>query len=200
MRPSFRAWTRSVRLLSVDARRRPLFMIVASNPNGVIGLGGVLPWSIPEDRAWFLSCVRGCTVILGRRCFEEESGVIPGCDDLIVVTRRSALPGARTAPSLTRALELAQRPPTNPRPIIIAGGQAIYQEALQLAHRLYLTEVDIDCAGDAFFPLLEARERFTRTVYARPGREDKAAPRCIYRVLEPPDPPPFNLGALLPPF
>ena len=182
-------------------RERPLFMIVASTREGVIGRNGALPWTIPEDTEWFLSCVRGCTVIFGRRCYHENGGTVPGCDDLIVVTRKARLAGARTASSFSRAAELA-RQTKSARPIWVAGGEALYREALPVSQRLYLTEVHADAAGDTFFPLGEARARFTRTVFACPGVDGDDGPRCIFNVLEPPaaEAGPCDLGPVVPPF
>ena len=38
------------------------------------------------------------------------------------------------------------------------GGGEIYREALPLADRIYLTEVDAEFAGDTFFPALSPGE------------------------------------------
>ncbi|TAL08046.1 MAG: dihydrofolate reductase, partial [Porticoccaceae bacterium] len=40
----------------------------------------------------------------------------------------------------------------------VIGGAQIYAQCLTLADRIYLTRVDIEVAGDAFFPSLDARE------------------------------------------
>ena len=110
-------------------RERPLFMIVASTREGVIGRNGALPWTIPEDTEWFLSCVRGCTVISAGAAYHENGGTVPGCDDLIVVTRKARLAGARTASSSRVAAELA-RQTKSARPIW-SPAAALYRKPCQ---------------------------------------------------------------------
>ncbi len=51
--------------------RRRINIIAAVAENGVIGKGGRLPWSIPEDFNFFLSKVAPHVAIMGRRCFAE---------------------------------------------------------------------------------------------------------------------------------
>lgn len=36
--------------------------------------------------------------------------------------------------------------------VFIAGGEQLYREALPLADKLYITQVDIEVQGDTFFP------------------------------------------------
>ena len=43
-------------------------------------------------------------------------------------------------------------------PIFVIGGAELYRQALPLADRLYLTEVDEDFAGDTFFPEVSPEE------------------------------------------
>ena len=38
---------------------------------------------------------------------------------------------------------------------MIIGGEQIYRMTIQVADRLYLTEVDVDIHGDAFFPEID---------------------------------------------
>ncbi len=68
-------------------------------------------------------------------------------------------PGARKASSLPDALEMAKKEGGD---IWICGGHKIYEEALPLADRLYLTFIDADFEGDAFFPPWE--NLFTREI------------------------------------
>ena len=60
----------------------------------------------------------------------------------------------KTAPSYTLCRRLF---PENEELFIIGGGQ-IYAEALPLAKRIYLTEVDADYEGDTYFPQWDRSE------------------------------------------
>ena len=150
---------------------KPIHLIVACAENRVIGRGGRLPWSIPEDTAWFLGRTRGHTVVLGRRSYEDWRDAADD-RDVIVVTRDSTLarPGARvwTAPTLDAALALAEHTPTRGE-ILICGGERLYEEALPRADRLLLTLVHAEVEGDTRFP--DWRGRFTREVARRESRD-----------------------------
>ena len=63
-------------------------------------------------------------------------------------------PGAVVADSLPRALALARE---DAEVFVIGGGQ-LYREALPMADRVYLTELQADYPGDAFFPALAPGE------------------------------------------
>lgn len=149
---------------------KPVYMIVACSENRIIGKDGGLPWSIPEDAAFFLNKVKGGIVIEGRRCFEETGKAFPE-SDTIVLSRDGlfAPPGILTAVSLPLALELAQSM-EGEGPIWICGGEAIYEEGLPLADKLYLTIVHAEVEGDTRFP--DWREHFTAELDRRESSDE----------------------------
>lgn len=147
-----------------------LSLVLAVARNGVIGNGGALPWKFPEDMRHFRQLTLGHAIIMGRRTFESIGRPLPERRN-IVVSR--TLPRGTTcdlrnnwiwdvARSLSDALAIAadpyattDAPPPNPvetlrgdpAPIVI-GGASLYAEALPLAQRIYLTEVDLEPEGD----------------------------------------------------
>ncbi len=135
-----------------------LSLIAAVARNRVIGRGNALPWHLPEDLKRFRQLTLGHPVVMGRRTYESIGRPLPGRDN-IVVTRNAglAIAGVRTAASLPAALDIAGE-----RTAFVIGGAEIYQLAFPLADRLYLTEVDADVEGDAFFPEFD-RDRWRET-------------------------------------
>ena len=63
-----------------------IVMVAAYAENGVIGLDGDIPWSIPEDLKHFRAVTRGNTVVMGRRTFESIGHPLPFRTN-VVVTR-----------------------------------------------------------------------------------------------------------------
>ena len=61
------------------------------------------------------------------------------------------------ATTLEQALSIARHAclDSNVEEIMIIGGEQIYRMTIQVADRLYLTEVDVDIHGDAFFPEID---------------------------------------------
>jgi len=133
-------------------------LIVAYAHNNVIGNKGRIPWDIPDDREHFKQLTLGSIVVMGRRTFEEiykKFGAgLPG-RETIVISKTTNYEGAnyRTAISLEKALELAQSLFPQ-KEIFICGGESVYKEAIEskLVNKMYITEIDADISGDAFFP------------------------------------------------
>jgi dihydrofolate reductase len=133
-----------------------IIIIAAVAKNRVIGRDNQLLWHIPEDMAHFKALTAGHTVLMGRKTWESlppRFRPLPGRRN-IVISRQAdyRAPGAELAGTLTDGLALAEHDPC----IFVIGGGEIYQQAMTLADRLELTEVDLEPAGDAWFPPLAA--------------------------------------------
>ena len=68
--------------------------------------------------------------------------------------------GTRVCHELPAALALADQQATieAAEEIMVMGGGEIYRQALPFAQRLYITEVDIEVEGDAYFPAFSTEE------------------------------------------
>ena len=124
------------------------------HPSGraVIGQGGAMPWHLPEDLAHFKALTLGCPVIMGRKTWESlppRFQPLPGRTN-IVLTRNAAWSenGVKCASSLRRALQICEHSSS----VWVIGGAEIYAQALPLATRLEVTEIDAVFEGDAFAP------------------------------------------------
>jgi dihydrofolate reductase len=139
-----------------------LGLVYARAANGVIGKGGVMPWHLPEDLAHFKQLTLGCPVIMGRKTWESlppRFRPLPGRRN-IVITRNAgwAATGAERASSLQDALAGVAG---EPRAWVIGGGE-IYALAVPHAHRVEVTEIDMDFEGDTHAPQLGASWQETR--------------------------------------
>ena len=129
-----------------------LGLIFARARNGVIGRDGGLPWHLPEDLAHFKQLTIGSPVIMGRKTWDSlppRFRPLPGRVN-IVVTRQPGwqAAGAQRAGSLAEAIALCAG---HPRAWVIGGAQ-VYGQALHLAHRAEVTEIEADIEGDALAP------------------------------------------------
>jgi dihydrofolate reductase len=127
-------------------------VIAAVAKNRVIGKDNQLIWNIPEDMTHFKALTAGHTVIMGRKTWESlppRFRPLPGRRN-IVISRQADYPasGAELADSLENALKLASTAAT----VFVIGGEQIYAQAMALADRLEITEVDLEPEGDAWFP------------------------------------------------
>ncbi len=141
---------------------KPLAIIVAMAENGVIGHAGGLPWDLPEDRAHFERETHGHAVILGRKTWDETGAPLEGRTTIVVSSTVASLPGAHVARTLGEALELARR--FDPEPFVI-GGVRLFEEAMPVVTKVYLTRVPGSPRGDTVlrldlsaFELVQARK------------------------------------------
>ena len=153
-------------------------LIVAAAKNGAIGKDGKLLWHIPEDMRYFREVTQGKPVIMGRKTWEslpERFKPLPGRKN-IVISHWPDYPadGAHLATSLEAAL----RESSDETEVFIIGGAQIYQYALPLAHRVYLTQINTDYEADAFFPGLDLEA--WQEVSRRPGQENHEVCFVIY--------------------
>jgi dihydrofolate reductase len=127
-------------------------LIAAMSANQVIGRDNRLPWHLPADLQRFKQLTMGHTIVMGRKTWESIGRLLPG-RRTVVVSRDASLriEGARVVHSLEQALAES----AGDEEIFVIGGEQIFRLALPLAHRVYLTIVEIEVAGDTFMPPLD---------------------------------------------
>ena len=129
-----------------------LAIIAAYDRNRVIGRDGRMAWHIPGEQRLFRELTTGNAVIMGRRTWQEIGHPLPNRVNIVLSgDSRFAAPGCLVAHSLEEAIALA-----GGLDVYVSGGAAVYAQALPLADRLYLTEIDAAYPGDAFFPDFDA--------------------------------------------
>lgn len=131
-----------------------LILIAAVANNGVIGKNNALPWHLPEDMKHFKALTTGHAVIMGRKTWESlppKFRPLPNRLN-IVLTRNSSYQavGATVVNSLDEAVKVGAGGTA-----FVIGGATLYAQALPLAERLELTEIDAAFPGDAFFPEID---------------------------------------------
>ncbi|MCA1783367.1 MAG: dihydrofolate reductase [Intrasporangiaceae bacterium] len=138
--------------------RPRITLIAAVARNGVIGAEGGMPWRIPEDFAFFKRTTMGHPMVMGRATFDSIGRPLPGRRS-IVITRSTTWSheGVEVVGSLEEALDLATSGDGG-EDIMVAGGGQVYRQTMPLAHRLLVTEVDLEPEGDVTFPRIDALE------------------------------------------
>lgn len=126
-----------------------LSIISALARNRTIGIHNTLPWHLPEDLQHFKALTLGHPILMGRKTYESLGRPLPGRTN-IVITRSVdfAAPGCTVVHSMEAALSAC----ADATEAFCIGGENLYRQALLLADRLYLTEVQADFEADAWFP------------------------------------------------
>lgn len=123
-------------------------LIVAHSKNRVIGNLGCIPWRIKGEQRRFKELTTGNVVIMGRRSYEEIGRPLPNRLTIVVSnTKTFEDEGVKTARTLEEAIKMA-----GDKDIYISGGARIYEEAMPLVEKMYITEIDLDVKGDTYFP------------------------------------------------
>ena len=140
-------------------------IIVAIAENGVIGDKNALLWTIREDMRRFRTTTSGHPVVMGRKTYESIGRPLPKRTNVVITRGNTAFDGCLMAHSLEEAIALFP----HDEEVFIIGGAQIYEQALLLADRLYLTVVHRQYEGDTSFPQLDmsqwrelAREEFAQ--------------------------------------
>ncbi len=130
-----------------------IIIIAAVAQNLAIGNENKLLYWLPNDLKRFKSLTTGHTVVMGRKTFDSlPKGALPNRRNIVLSRTITHLPGAEVFSTLEEALQHC----TADEQVYIMGGESVYKQALPLADRLCLTEIEaIPEAADAFFPAFD---------------------------------------------
>lgn len=125
-------------------------IIAAVAKNRAIGHENKLIYWLPDDLKRFKSLTTGNTIIMGRRTFESlPKGALPNRRNIVLTRGGGSFSGCDTYSSLEEALSHC----AENEDVFIIGGASVYRQAMPMADRLCLTEVDdVPVEADAFFP------------------------------------------------
>jgi dihydrofolate reductase len=135
-----------------------LSLIVATDENKLIGNNNQLPWHLPADLAHFKNLTQGNIVVMGRKTYDslpEQYRPLPNRKN-VIISRNSNLKIADC--EVFSSLEVMINAFEDKAKLMIIGGMSIYEQALPLVDKIYLTTIHHKFTGDAFFPKLDDNE------------------------------------------
>jgi len=155
-------------------------LISAMDRNRLIGNNNQLPWHLPADFAHFKSVTMGKPVIMGRKTYESIGKPLPGRTN-IVLSRNpdTQYEGVECVSSFEHALALVP----DAEEFMVIGGSTIYEMLLPRANRLYLTYVEAEFDGDAWFPEFDKNQWYELESVLRKA-DEKNLYDCRFVTLE----------------
>ena len=128
-------------------------IIAAVARNRAIGYKNKLLYWLPDDLKRFKQLTTGHTIIMGRRTFESlPKGALPNRRNIVLSRSKTDFPGCEVFGSLSEAIAHC----ATDEDVYVIGGASVYKQALAVADRLCLTEIDdTPEQADAFFPPYE---------------------------------------------
>lgn len=152
-------------------------IVAAVAANGVIGRDGALPWHLPDDLRHMKRLTTGHVLVMGRRTFDSIGRPLPQ-RTTVVVTRQPDwhVEGVLTAASVPEALARAAEVDEE---VFVLGGHEVFRDAIPVADRMVISQVDARPDGDTVFPPVdwaawqersrEPYDGFTVVTYDRRG-------------------------------
>lgn len=132
-----------------------LSIIVAVAENNVIGKDNSLIWKLPRDMRHFKETTTGHYIIMGRKTFESNGRPLPNRTNVIITRDKDyKAEGCVVVHSLDDAIREAKEDSE----AFIIGGGVIYDLAMPLVDRIYLTKIHHSFEGDTFFPEINMEE------------------------------------------
>ncbi len=158
--------------------------IVATAKNGVIGKNGEIPWYLPDDLKHFAKITRGHTVIMGRKTYESImkrlGRPLPDRKNIVITSQSDyEAPGCVVVHSIDEAISMFS---SDVDEVFVIGGGEIYKHFLSVTHKLYITKVEVDCDGDAFFPPYD-EQKWQQISSEFHGKDEKHAYEFVYLEL-----------------
>jgi dihydrofolate reductase len=156
-------------------------IIAAMAKNRVIGINNQLPWKLPADMRWFRQHTLGKAIVMGRKTFESFGGKpLPDRHNIVMTRDKNyCAKGATVVHSIDEAMAVAG----NVDELMIIGGASFYEQMLPSADRIYLTLVDMEPQGDAWFPAYD--ETDWQEVERHDHQPDDKNPcACSFVILE----------------
>ena len=129
-------------------------LIAAMDKNRLIGRENGLPWHLPADFKHFKEVTMAKPVVMGRKTFESIGKPLPGRKNIVISRSGFKADGIVGVDSIEAALQAA----ADAEEVMIIGGASFYQQMIDKADRMYLTHVDAECEGDAWFPDFDAAQ------------------------------------------
>lgn len=130
----------------------PIISIISSlTENRVIGKGGNLVFKVSSDLKRFKELTMGHPIVMGKNTYLSIGRPLPGRDNIVITSDKDfKADGIVVVNSLDSAINLAKS--IDQQEIFIIGGGKVFEEAIKLADKLYLTLFHKKAEGDVYFP------------------------------------------------
>lgn len=134
-----------------------LSIIVAKSRNNAIGKSNKLLWRIPDDMKRFKNLTCGHIVIMGRKTFESIGNPLPDRLNVILTRDNNYNVEGENVKIINDASQIDEYINDDNENFII-GGAEIYNRFISKCKKMYVTQIDKDFIGDAYFPRINEDE------------------------------------------
>lgn len=144
-------------------KKAAIAMIVASDPDGVIGRDGGLPWkNLKGDLPRFKALTKDSALVMGRKTYESLPGMLPGRPHVVITSNPDSIKpkkhkGAHAYPTVVGSMSEAMgKALMMSRSVAIIGGAGVFEQGRKYAKTLHLTRTTYPYAGDTYSPIFKS--------------------------------------------
>jgi dihydrofolate reductase len=134
-----------------------LSIIVAIAKNNVIGKDNKLIWHLPEDLKRFKKLTTNHTIIMGRKTFESLGRVLPNRKHVVLSHNENYIVDNKNVEVINCIDDIRKYIDSEEENFVI-GGAGIYNLLLPFSKKLYITKINEEFDGDAYFPKINENE------------------------------------------
>ena len=130
-------------------------LVVAMGLNREIGVDNQLPWHLPKDLKHFKEITSGHPIIMGRKTYESIGKPLPNRTNIVISRKKDWFEeGILIVGSIKEAIKFGQKIDED---IFIIGGGNIFEQTMDIADKLEVTEIKTNIEADTFFPKIEPK-------------------------------------------
>lgn len=129
-------------------------IIVAHDPNHVIGNGPDIPWHIKEDFLHFKRTTLGHTLIMGSTTFKSIGKPLPNRKTIVINQDRNF--DAMGQEVCTDLNEIINKYKDSEEVVFVVGGASIYRQLIPYVNEMIISVVKKEYEGNIFFPEYES--------------------------------------------
>lgn len=153
-------------------------IIAAIGKNRELGRNNDLIWHLKEDMKFFKEKTTNHKIIMGRKTLESLPKLLPNRHHIVLTSLAIDNSNIETYKSMKELLENTK---DLNEEIFIIGGASIYKEFIDIADKMYLTEIDEEC-NDAtvYFPYFDKKE-WTREIISDIKEDNISYKHILYK-------------------
>ena len=130
-------------------------IIAAIGKNNALGKDNQLLWKLPKDLKHFKSLTENHPIVMGRKTYESIGKPLPDRTNIVVSRKENWFAeDILIVSKLKEAIKFAKKMDEE---IYIIGGGNIYEQTIDLAEKLEVTQVNAELKADIFFPKINPK-------------------------------------------
>lgn len=127
-------------------------IIVAMDPNRLIGKNNQLPWNIKEDLAHFKETTLNHAIVMGRKTYESIGKALPNRINYVLTRDLSFKPKEESTLVIKEIKSLVDKYKNSDQTLYVIGGEQVYSLFLPYTDELVVSQILNFYYGDTYFP------------------------------------------------